>query len=479
MKIWKSFFLWSTLVCGTLFILSQFILIQNSYNITLNNNIKKDISNTKHLQLFLESTILDFLNTPDPEEPTSEKDILFTKKAKTFISIKLNEYLKYSKDTYVEFTDDHNKKIYSNFPFDIAKREELENKSKHMKYIIRDIQNKEFIFIVTPIKVNSNQNYILTYISDISDTFLRRTEDYKFSLNLLIIFIILMGTSMLIISKKLSKSITELINKINIFKDENKICPKFNKKTFYEIKILENEINTMQESLKENLKILREESENKQNFIQSFTHELKTPLTSIIGYSDFLLNVKNIDSETNLKCLNYIKSEGKRLENLSFVLMDLFLITGTSINKKTYSTNSLIIDCINSITPKANMRKISLLSNINDFKLFVDEELFKVLLLNLIDNAIKASSENSTIIINSYLKDSKKYIEIIDFGIGIPKKDLDKIKEPFYVVDKSRAKKNQGVGLGMSIVYKICDLLKITITIESELNKGTKVTLCI
>mgnify|MGYP000339514419 FL=1 len=106
-----------------------------------------------------------------------------------------------------------------------------------------------------------------------------------------------------------------------------------------------------------------------------------------------------------------------------------------------------------------------------------DKELFEVLLTNIIDNSIKASTENSVIDINGYYKNNNYILKLTDYGIGIPKEDLDKIIEPFYMVDKARTRKNNGIGLGLSICNEICNLHDISLSIESKLNMGTSIIL--
>ena len=106
-----------------------------------------------------------------------------------------------------------------------------------------------------------------------------------------------------------------------------------------------------------------------------------------------------------------------------------------------------------------------------------DKELLEVLLTNFIDNSIKASNVSSTINISGNYKNNKYILKIIDYGIGIPKEDLDKILEPFYMVDKARTRKNNGIGIGLSICSEICNMYNISLDIKSKLNVGTEVIL--
>lgn len=106
-----------------------------------------------------------------------------------------------------------------------------------------------------------------------------------------------------------------------------------------------------------------------------------------------------------------------------------------------------------------------------------DKELLEVLLTNIIDNSIKASNVGSWIDVEGYYGNNEYILKIKDKGIGIPQEDLDKVLEPFYMVDKARTRKNNGIGLGLSICSEICNMYNISLDIKSKLNVGTEVIL--
>ena len=100
-----------------------------------------------------------------------------------------------------------------------------------------------------------------------------------------------------------------------------------------------------------------------------------------------------------------------------------------------------------------------------------------IAITNIIDNSIKASNVGSWIDVEGYYGNNEYILKIKDKGIGIPQEDLDKVLEPFYMVDKARTRKNNGIGLGLSICSEICNMYNISLDIKSKLNVGTEVIL--
>lgn len=209
-------------------------------------------------------------------------------------------------------------------------------------------------------------------------------------------------------------------------------------------------------------------------FVANVSHELRTPLTSIKGFAETLKYVK--EEETKNKFLGIIEKEADRLTRL---INDILILSNlentTSLVETEFDTNEVIAEVINVVSGQA-LRKETTIETISDFKgmLLGNRDKFFQLILNLIENAIKYSGKGSHVIVKSYSVNSYIYIEVIDNGFGIPKKDLPRIFERFYRVDKSRAK--GGTGLGLAIVKHIVKILNGEIYVDSNLGVGTKFT---
>ncbi|AOR23207.1 HAMP domain-containing sensor histidine kinase [Clostridium taeniosporum] len=206
-------------------------------------------------------------------------------------------------------------------------------------------------------------------------------------------------------------------------------------------------------------------------FVANVSHELKTPLTSIKGFAETLRYVK--DDETREKFLNIIDKEAERLSRLiSDILVLSNIESNVSSQNEEFLPKPIIEDSINMVRKIANNKKINLIFKDDNQELILgDKDKFYQLTLNLVENAIKYSDNNSSVQVMSYSKERYYYLEVIDNGIGIPKEDLPRIFERFYRVDKSR--KKGGTGLGLAIVKHIVKTFNGDIEVKSTLGKGS------
>lgn len=155
-------------------------------------------------------------------------------------------------------------------------------------------------------------------------------------------------------------------------------------------------------------------------------------------------------------------------------MMDLILFKKENFIIKKESTKDILLEVKDIINSKLENKNIDLIISGEDHEILVEKDLIKNLGINLIDNAIKASDKNSKIYINMYRNvDLEIVLEIKDKGIGISKEDMPKIFEAFYMVDESRYRQDNSIGIGLAICVEIAKVNKARIDIESELDKGT------
>lgn len=242
-----------------------------------------------------------------------------------------------------------------------------------------------------------------------------------------------------------------------------------------ELGILARRFNVMTESVQRNMQELTDYARRQENFVGSFSHELKTPLTSIIGYAD-LMRTKKLDEETSLMATNYIFEEGKRLESLSIKLLELLVEKNTVVTKEVIPVKQLIDDSLLIVKGKMNEKNVRVILEENSFSVTVDVELMKTVLSNLLDNSRKAVADNGTIRVSAEQIDNKSIIIIEDDGRGMPKEELCKIEESFYRIDKSRSRLEGGFGLGLSVCSQIMKMHQGEMVFESEVGRGTKVS---
>jgi len=243
-----------------------------------------------------------------------------------------------------------------------------------------------------------------------------------------------------------------------------------------EIGVLAADFNNMADRMEQNINEIKNTMLRQEEFMGGLAHELKTPMTSIIGYAD-LLRGHTLSDEDKHDAANYIFMEGRRLEVLSIKLLDLIVLKKRDFTFLPVSIANIIDDAARLLKPALDKLNITLMCDCGAEACMLEPDLFMSLLLNLIDNARKAMDGGGEIVIRSKTDGEMCEISVIDNGRGIPEEELHKIKDAFYRVDKSRSRSQGGVGLGLRLCDEIAALHGGEISFESELGKGTTVTI--
>jgi len=243
-----------------------------------------------------------------------------------------------------------------------------------------------------------------------------------------------------------------------------------------EIGVLASDFNNMTDRLEQNINEMKDTMRRQEEFMGGFAHELKTPMTSIIGYADLLRGHTMSDNDKR-DAANYIFMEGRRLEVLSLKLLDLIVLKKRDFTFLPTSIASIVEDAARLLKPVLEKRDVRFSYDCDAGTCLIEPDLFMSLLLNLIDNARKAIDAGGEIVIRSRTREDVCEISVTDNGRGIPEEELSKIKDAFYRVDKSRSRAQGGVGLGLRLCDEIAALHGGEITFESEPGKGTTVTI--
>lgn len=240
-----------------------------------------------------------------------------------------------------------------------------------------------------------------------------------------------------------------------------------------EIGELSDNFNQMAEAVQLQIERLTEAERRRTLFMGNLTHELKTPMTAISGYAKTLLTVK-LSPEDREEALSYIYGESCRLERLSKKMMNLLLLEESdNINLERVSAKELFRNAREACSGSLEEDGIRLECYEDGETFLVDVDLFTEVLINLIDNARKASGSGDRILLSA----TGDVIEVRDFGKGIPEKEREKILEPFYMIDKSRSRENQGAGLGLAITAAILKRHNCQLRIEGYVGSGTRMIL--
>ena len=229
------------------------------------------------------------------------------------------------------------------------------------------------------------------------------------------------------------------------------------------------DFNRMASALEENVGKLEEEIKSREDFVAAFAHELKTPLTAIIGYAD-MLRSRRLDEEKLFLSANYIYTEGKRLEAMSFRLLDIMVTKRSELQVQQVDVSQLF-QYLSHMYQADHTMYFRFIYDPGSVR--AEPNLMKSVLMNLVDNACKASEPGSLIQVTGRAEKQGYRFFVEDQGMGIPKEEQEKITKAFYMVDKSRARERNGAGLGLALCAEILSLHHSSLSIESKLGEGT------
>jgi two-component system phosphate regulon sensor histidine kinase PhoR len=218
------------------------------------------------------------------------------------------------------------------------------------------------------------------------------------------------------------------------------------------------------------------------DFVANVTHEIKTPLTAILGFVETLQEGAIEDRETAKKFLSTIARHAERLNRL---VEDLLTISNTELGEMHFSFESVTLSgvaqsVLHMIEPKAREKKIEIISEIPEELPLIraDRDRLSQILINVLDNAVKFTPEGGKVTVSAVpATDQEVVVRIADSGIGIPREEVSRLGERFYRVDKTRSRELGGTGLGLSIVKHLVTAHKGRMEIESQLGRGTTVSL--
>ncbi len=416
MKAWKKAILVVIVIMSLVLAVSRYYSIKNNFFYSLHNISSVQNRNQNLLEKYmLETNIIK--NIQEGTEVTYETITEYLKS--------LNEYMEDNSELVALYTEDH-EKLYSTIE-DIDKIDISSLLTERQSnFALRKIKDKHYMLFSSYWSINNKKVYVINAY-DVSNIYEERDRQLK----------------------------ETLIRDIGILSAASIII-------FIFAKLVTNHV--------EKLNLLVKQRED---FINGFTHELKTPMTVIMGYAD-MLRLKKCDEEISQKALNYIYTESKRLEKLSFKLMGLMSLTEEKLELERIEMNSFINNFVDN--EDFNLTENQIETDIEKGYIKGDKELLEVVIRNLVENANKAEPKDNRIYIKGEVLGNKKYrVSVVDKGKGIPKEHISRVTEDFYVVDKSRSRNAGGTGIGLSLVKKILEFHKSSLHIESEEGEGTAV----
>jgi len=341
------------------------------------------------------------------------------------------------------------------------------------RVIQKDLENEKFIASLHPYKLNNElAGYVIMFQSTDTIQYIVKKVDFNFILAG-IASLISLGVVYLILSRYLTRPLIrmkEATEKLSNGDYNVKLPPQG-----------KDELGDLADSIQKLASDLEQVKKNRIEFLAAISHELRTPLTYLSGYSKVAMR-SELNGEERQKYLAIIDEEAMRMTDLVKNLFDLAKMDETSftVSKQRFEANPFFIHLYERMLPSFNLKNIRLeLKCAENFDILADPLRLEQIVMNLLDNALKYSNEDTTTILEVSRIEKKTVIQVIDQGLGIHKNDHQNIFEKLYRVEKSRSREYGGSGLGLPIVKELVEAHGGSIVVESTLGKGSIFTIII
>lgn len=230
--------------------------------------------------------------------------------------------------------------------------------------------------------------------------------------------------------------------------------------------------NTMADQIGEHINELEDTARQRQRMLDDLAHEMRTPLTGIHGYAEYILTAK-ISEDDKIEAAQFIMSESMRLKHISETLLDMAFVRENQITKVKLAAKELLLDTCDRFRYRAQEKNININCTGGDFLLEGDVLLLELLLSNLTENALNAVSDDGEIELGAVIENGRKTLYVKDSGRGMSTEQLAHITEPFYRTDKARDRRNGGTGLGLALCDRIAAAHGAELSFSSVLGEGT------
>ena len=462
MKFSRKLLLWTTIIIAITLGLSGFYFVNYVFRTSLEREIGQALDENSILRFAFQTAALNVPLKYDLLQDGSVEQIASNLETSGQGSGRL-----------LRLSDEEKKVLYASDGFEADGA--LLEKTEENRYAYRVIQQGERYYTQTASSVNALGRVLyLETLRDVSQVFAEREMGFTVYRRLTVLMLVLGIAIMHFIASRLTKPI-RLLMKATKEMAAGDYGYRAEQVSSDELGQLTLDFNRMAEALEENVGKLEDELQAREDFIGAFAHELKTPLTSIIGYAD-MLRSRKLDEEKSILSANYIYTEGRRLESMSIRLLDIMVAKHGTPEFLQVPAENLFLYVKEMFKTNEEM----------DFEyrydadtIFVESDLIITVLINLLDNACKASEPGSRIEVLGKKEQEGYRFTVKDEGVGIAPEEVKKITKAFYMVDKSRSRSRNGAGLGLALCAEILALHESRLEIDSTPGKGTAMSFLI
>ena len=458
MKFFSKIFITVTLILCISLSLSGYFLISLSFKNGIEQEKAQALEQYKVTRFALQSGLVSIKNNRLVSEYSAS-------------SLMPEALLSHSDNSMLAVFSDEKTAVYSEYPenYDFSILQTAD--PQKLTFEIRSVNGSSFLTVAGCFYLN-NETFYLLYGRDIH-TVIQQRQQMEHSFMVIYCMVCTLSVLALLTFSLLFVRPLKQLTRFAARIAEGDYSSRVSIHTRDELGELADTCNNMADAIQKSIDTLTRTAIQKEDFVANFAHELKTPLTSVIGYADMIYQ-KDLTKEEVRNAAWYILDEGMRLEELSRKLMDLIALNHQNFVLEELSAGELLDNLCETLRPVCRNRQVTLQCEVDDAYIPVEYDLFKTLLLNLADNAIKAGA--SSIRLTGKAEDSHYVIAVCDNGCGIPEEEIDRITEAFYMVDKSRSRRQHGAGIGLALVSRICEVHHARLKFESEPGRGTIVS---
>ncbi|MCD8241885.1 MAG: HAMP domain-containing histidine kinase, partial [Lachnospiraceae bacterium] len=317
--------------------------------------------------------------------------------------------------------------------------------------------------------------YLLESLTDISSIYEESDAYYNMYRMMMIVLILVMTVVVFAIAGMLTHSVNRLSHTTRRFTNGD-LDARAVESGGDEIAELSKDFNRMAVTLSDKMEELTLQAQRQEDFTASFSHELKTPLTSIIGYAD-MLRTMDCTKEEVVDAAGYIYHQGKRLDNLSRKMLDMIVAVNLELNLYALDVRNLVEEAVQITDESRQKQNVTLTMELQDGSIEGDRTLLISAVTNILENARRAMPSGGKILIQGRNYPKYYLLCVSDNGCGIESKEISRITEAFYMIDKSRARREGGAGLGLARCSRILALHGAHWKIFSRPGMGTDIAI--
>lgn len=386
----------------------------------------------------------------------------------------------FDKDTRLTMISSDGEVLYDNFDDSInenhLQREEIKEASKNgTGSSVRYSETMEQNYLYVAEYDAQEQTYVRLAMpfSGVSQSALMLLPSFFIAFVIAFFFVWLMSKRMADSILKPLQEISAVIRKADFGKEKIE----FQNYSYSELQEITDALQTMNNQIAKNLENLEREKQIRQEFFTNASHELKTPLTSIRGYSELLRQHAITDPDQIDHCLDCVLKESDHMTKLINDILTISKLEAKDyvVQKSHIKLKDLLENVLKSLSVQAKAMNLDIDASCENVTVYANLDHIQGILYNLISNAIKYNKPNGKIIIIIKERLDNILIKVMDTGIGISKEDQEKVFQRFYRVDKQRSKIVAGTGIGLAIVKHIVQFYNGSISLKSKENEGTSI----